>query len=54
MIEIICYNCHSTSVGVESVNLVLQTGGRAEVLHIAIDCVGEVDLLVLGMDCHIV
>lgn len=54
MIEIICYNCHCTSVGVESVDLVLEARGRTEILDPAIDCVGEVNLFVLRMDRYIV
>jgi hypothetical protein len=54
MIEFICYDSHSTSVGVEPIDLILQAWGRAEILHIAIDGVGEVDFFVFRVDGHIV
>lgn len=43
-----------TGVWVEAVYLVLQTRSRAEILHVAVDRIGEVNFLVLGMDRHIV
>lgn len=54
MIKPICHNCHGTCLGVESVDLILQTRRRAEVLYIAVDGVGEVDIFVFRMDGQIV
>ena len=54
MNEFICHYRDGTGVWVEAVDLVLQTRSRAEILHVAIDRIGEVDFLVLGMDRYIV
>lgn len=54
MIKPICDNCHGTCHGVEPVDLILQTGRRAEVLYIAIDGVCEVDIFVFRVDGYIV
>lgn len=54
MVKPIRDNCHGTCLGVESVHLVLQTGGRTEVLCIAIDRVCEVDIFAFRVDGHIV
>lgn len=54
MIKLICHNSNSACVRVESVHLILQTRGRAEVLNIAIDCVGEINVFILRVDGHIV
>lgn len=45
---------HSTSIRVESINLILQARSRTEVLDIAIDCVGEIDIFVLWVNGHVV
>lgn len=45
---------HSASIGVESVNLILQTWRGTEILDIAIDCVGEIDIFVLWVNDNVV
>lgn len=43
-----------TGIGVEAVDLILQTGGGSEILHISIDGIGEVDFFVLGVNRHVI
>lgn len=54
MVKSIRDNGHSTCLGIEPVHLILQTGRRAEVLHIAIDCVCEVDIFVFRVNGDII
>lgn len=54
MVKPISDNCHSTCFRVEAVDLILQTGRRAEVLYIAVDRICEVDVFVFRVDGNIV
>lgn len=54
VVKLIGHNSHSTGVRVETVHLILQTRGRAEILHIAVDGISEVNFFVLWVDSHIV
>lgn len=54
MVKPIRDNCNGTCVGVESVDLFLQTGRRAEVLCIAVDGVCKVDVFAARVDGDIV
>ena len=54
MVKPIRDNCNGTCIGVESVDLILQTGRRAEVLHIAVDSVCEVDVFAFRVNGNIV
>ena len=54
MIESIRDNCHSTGSRVEPIDLVLQARRWTEILNVAIDCVCEVDVLVLWVNGHVV
>jgi hypothetical protein len=45
---------HSARFGVESINLILQARSWTEVLDIAIDCVGEIDIFVLWVNSYVV
>lgn len=54
MIKPICRDRDSPGIGVEAIDLILQTWSRAEVLHVSIDRVGEIDVFVLWMNGYIV
>jgi hypothetical protein len=43
-----------SGIGVESVDLILQTWGRTEVLHVSVDRVCEIDVFVLWVNGYIV
>lgn len=52
--KVVCNNGYSSSGIVESVDLISQSGDRSEVLEIAVQCVGEVDILVSWVDRDII
>lgn len=54
MIESIRDDRDSTGRRVESIDLVLQARRWTEILHVAIDCVCEVDVLVLWVNGDVV
>lgn len=54
MIESIRDDRDSTGGRVEPIDLVLQARSWTEVLHVAINCVCEVDILVLRVNGHVV
>ena len=47
-------NGYSTSLGVQTVDLILQTRDGSEILNPAIDSVREIDIFALGMNCDVV
>ena len=54
MNKFIGHHRDGTGIGVEAVDLILQAGGGSEILHVAIDGIGEVDFFVLGVNRHVV
>lgn len=54
MNKFIGHHRDGTGIGVEAVDLILQTWGGSEILYVAIDGIGEVDFFVLGVNRHVV